>query len=63
MATKDKTVFLGEGLHFRHDQSVGAGAAQPCQVGVVNNALPGGATPKRERLMQEALHFKASKAR
>src|SRR5437870_13725084 len=51
MAAKDKTVFPGEGLHLRMDERIGPRAAQPRQIGVINDALAGGVTPEDQRPM------------
>jgi len=59
MAPEHKAVLLAEPLHLRDDQRVGSGAPQPGQIGVVDDALAGGAAPEEEGLVEEALHFEA----
>ena len=56
MAEEHEAVALGEGGHFRHDHRPLAAAAEPRQVGVVDDALLGGVAPEQERLVQETLH-------
>ena len=59
MAEELEAVALGEGGHLRHDHRQLAAAAQTRQVGVVDDALPGGVAPEHQRLVQEALHGEA----
>ena len=59
MTEELEAVAGGEGGHFRHDHRRVPAAAQPRQVGVVDDALPGRAAPEQERLVQEALHHEA----
>src|ERR1035437_11027787 len=61
VAVVGEAILPSEGLHLRMDEGVGSGAAQPRQVGVVNDALPGGIAPEGERLVEEALHPEAVK--
>ena len=62
VATEDKPVLLGEGLHLRGDYRPAPNAPQPRQIGVVDNALAGGVAPEQERLVEEALHLEAIKS-
>jgi len=61
VAAEGEAVWRAEGGRLRGDQRVGAGAAQPRQIGVVDNAVPRGVAPKDQGLVEEALHFEAIK--
>ena len=56
VAEEFEAVLPGESRHFRHDHRSLPGAAQPRQIGVVDDALPGGVAPERQRLVEETLH-------
>lgn len=56
VAEELEAVPLGELGHLRQDYRLPAAAAQPRQVGVVDNALPGRLAPVRQGFVQKALH-------
>jgi hypothetical protein len=61
MTDKLKVVLLAKGRHLGRYQGLATGTAQPGQIGIVNNALPGDISPIGQRLMEKALHTEAVK--
>jgi hypothetical protein len=59
MTEEAESILLGEGFHLRRHHRVPARSAQPCQIGVVDNADRRRMLPEHQSLMQEALHPKA----